>query len=286
MIGKARILAALFALVPLGAHAICDASIDARSTDLPDYVLSGQACLAEPPDGYSFDGAFEAEIVDLINEERRAHDLPALPVRIELRDAARWHSLDMAANDFFAHVSMDERLPAARITAFDRTLLSSIQRENIAAITGHVDWETAIKSLHDGLMDSPGHRKAILADDVNQLAIGIVTAKNGIWLTELFVKQDGAFEQPVPLRLAAGTLIDQPATIEDWEWSGLALRQGGKVNDLKTRRGARHRIPASADGVYALTVRGEKPGPTPDSCRYMHFSGPRVEIVPKPAGSS
>jgi uncharacterized protein YkwD len=279
MIGKVRILAALFALIPLGAHAMCDVSLDARSADLPEYVLNGQACLAELPDGYAFDEGFEAEIVELINDERRTRDLPELSVRIEMRDAARWHSLDMAVNEFFSHKGLDERLPAARIAAFDRTLLSSVQRENIAAVMGAVDWDTAVQKLHEGLMDSPGHRKAILADDVNQLAIGVVRSGDGVWLTQLFVKQDGSFEQPVPLSIAADTLIDQPATLSEWDWSGLALRQDGKVRDLKTRGGTTGRIPKDARGVYALTVRGEQPGPTENSCRYLHFSGPKVEIV-------
>ena len=52
------------ALIPLGAHAMCDVSLDARSADLPEYVLNGQACLAELPDGYAFDEGFEAEIVE------------------------------------------------------------------------------------------------------------------------------------------------------------------------------------------------------------------------------
>ncbi|MEQ9316271.1 MAG: CAP domain-containing protein [Henriciella sp.] len=280
------ILAGLSAFTSLGASAMCDLTMEGRADEVPGYVLNGQACLADLPDGYEFDEAFEAQIVELINSERRAEDLPPLSVRVELRDAARWHSLDMAANGYFAHMGLDKRQPATRITAFDRTLLSSVQRENIAAVMGAVDWDTVVDKMHAGLMDSPSHKKAILADDVNQLAVGIVKKPDGIWLTQLFVKQDGTFETPVPLSIAAGTLIEQPATIEEWSWSGLALRQKGKITDLRTPGGFKGRVPKDADGIYALTVRGEQPGPTPNSCRYLHFSGPRVKIVPDEAKSS
>ncbi|MGB3626395.1 MAG: CAP domain-containing protein [Henriciella sp.] len=286
MFGKLRILAALFALAPFGAHALCDLSMEARAGEVDDYVLNGQACLADVPDGYAFDEDFESRIVDRINEARRAEGLDPLSVRNELRDAARWHSLDMAANDYFAHMGLDKRIPATRIFAFDRTLLSSVQRENIAAVMGAVNWDTVVDRLHDGLMDSESHREAILADDVNQIAVGIVRKPDGIWLTELFVKKDGAFDSPVPLSISADALVTQPATLDGWEWSGLALRQKGKITDLKTRGGHTGRIPGKASGVYALTVRGEQPGPVPNSCRYMHFSGPRVKIVPDEGKSS
>lgn len=286
MIGKFRFLAALAALAALGAEATCDLSMDARADALPEYVLNGQDCLAQLPDGYAFDETYEAAIAARINAERTERGLPQLDIRIELRDAARWHSLDMAANDFFAHMGLDKRMPATRITAFDRTLLSSVQRENIAAVTGVFDWDTVVDRLHDGLMDSPSHKEAMLAEDVTHFAIGVVKRPSGVWLTELFVRQDGSFDSPVPLSIAAGTLMTQPATLADWSWSGLALRKDGKINDLKTPGGPTGRIPANATGVYALTVRGEKPGPTENSCRYIHFSGPRMEIVPGEKTSS
>lgn len=268
------------------ANAQCRISFAERANDIPTYVQNGQACLSDIPDGFTFDETLEARFAERINQTRRAHGLPTLVYRTELRNAARWHSLDMAANGYFAHMGLDKRQPATRITAFDRTLLSSVQRENIAAVMGAVDWDTVIEKMHAGLMDSPSHKKAILAADVNQLAVGIVKKPDGIWLTELFVKQDGTFEAPVPLSIAAGTLIEQPATIEEWSWSGLALRQKGKITDLKTPGGFKGRIPPKADGIYALTVRGEQPGPTPNSCRHLHFSGPRVKIVPGEAKSS
>ncbi len=280
MRGKFLIPAALAALLAGPALADCNLSMDARAVDLPTYVENGQACLAVIPEGYNWDEAFETEFARLINHERRENGLAELKIRTELQDAARWHSLDMAANDFFAHMAPDERMPLRRITAFDRTLLSSVQRENIAAIKGHYDPETVVRSLHDGLMDSPGHRKAILANDVTHLAVGVVRKPDGVWLTELFVKQDGSFLTAVPTQLEAGSLVEQPAELEGWTWSGLALRKDGKVNDLPARGEGTGRLPKDAAGTYAFTVRGEKPGPTKNSCTYMHFSGPRIDVVP------
>ncbi|WP_425354851.1 CAP domain-containing protein [Limnoraphis robusta] len=53
-------------------------------------------------------------------------------MRPGLRPAARFHSLDMGLNDFFSHQTPNGRAHAARIAAFDRTLLSEGTAENLA----------------------------------------------------------------------------------------------------------------------------------------------------------
>lgn len=280
MRGKWIVPALAAAITALGASAAeCDPAVEARAERLAAYVETGHACLADLPDGYRFDAALEADFARRINEERRARGLPALAVRTELRPAARWHSLDMGLNDFFAHLGPDERTPKARITAFDRTLLSSVQRENIAALLGPVNWETVVERLHAGLMDSPSHREAILADDVTHLAIGVARGETGIWVTQLFVRQEGTFETPVPLHLEAGATVTRRAALDGWTASGLALIKDGDVRDLNGRGKASARIPQNARGRQMLSVRGEKPGSKPGSRLFMHFTGPGVEVV-------
>ena len=264
------------------AKAECRISFSERARDLPTYVTNGQACLQTIPSGFSFDEELEARFAERINQTRREHGLPTLIYRTELRNAARWHSLDMAANDFFNHQGLDKTMPKDRINALDRTLLTSLLLENIASITGNFDWDTVVERLHTGLMNSPSHRDAILRDGITHFAMGVVTTERGVWLTELFVREDGTFDRPVPLRLEAGTTIRQPATLRRWTMSGLAMMHGTGADafDLKAEGWAMGRIPPQIRGRIDLTVRGEKAGPQPNQTVYIHFHGPTVEVQP------
>ncbi|MFZ0724475.1 MAG: CAP domain-containing protein, partial [Desulfobacterales bacterium] len=60
---------------------------------------------------------FESDVIELVNSERAARDLHALSYSEELTVAARRHSQDMAAQDYFSHTSLDGRLFNERITA-------------------------------------------------------------------------------------------------------------------------------------------------------------------------
>ena len=268
------------------ANAQCRISFAERANDIPTYVQNGQACLSDIPDGFTFDETLEARFAERINQTRRAHGLPTLVYRTELRNAARWHSLDMAANDFFNHQGLDATMPRDRINALDRTLLTSLLLENIASITGNFDRDTVVERLHTGLMNSPSHRDAILRDGITHFAMGVVTTEGGVWLTELFVREDGTFDRPVPLRLEAGSIIRQPATLRRWSMSGLAMMHGDDADafDLPEEGWAMGRVPEDLQGKIDLTVRGEKAGPQPNQTVYIHFHGPTVEV--RPAHSS
>jgi hypothetical protein len=173
-------------------------------------------------------------------------------------------------------------MPKDRVHALDRTLLSSLLLENIASMTGHFDWHTVVDRLHTGLMNSPGHKAAILSDDVTHFALGVVKTESGVWLTELFVREDGSFERPVPLRIGAGTLARQPATLRHWKLKNLAMQVGKdkKTFDLPREGQASARVPVELTGKANFTVRGEKAGPNSNQTIYMHFSGPTVEVMP------
>lgn len=261
------------------ANSECRVSFSERASDIPTYVENGFACLEQVPEGFRFDGLLEARFAERINETRKEHGLSTLTFRKELRKPARWHSLDMAANDFFNHQGLDKSMPKDRINALDRTLLTSLLMENIAAISGSFDWDTVVDRLHTGLMNSPSHRDAILSPDVTHFALGVVKTEHGVWLTELFVREDGTFDTPVPLRLEAGTLVRQPAQLHRWIMKGLALQHGDEAMDLPREGWAIGRVPEQVSGKLDFTVRGEKAGPKPNQTIYMHFHGPTVEVV-------
>ncbi|WP_103108017.1 CAP domain-containing protein [Brevibacillus reuszeri] len=112
-------------------------------------------------------GAYERQILDLVNVSRYRYKLPALQWNEKAAQVARGHSHDMEANNFFDHVSA-----TTGTSPFDRLKQASIPYsmagENIAA--GYPD---AIEA-HESWMNSPGHRKNVLEKDFTHLGVGVI----------------------------------------------------------------------------------------------------------------
>ena len=110
--------------------------------------------------------AFEMEVVALTNGIREARGLGALRIDLALSEAAESHSLDMAQNRFFGHVSSDgDRLAdRTRDAGYDSRYVG----ENIAA--GHDTPQQVV----DSWMRSPMHRANILNPKFNEIGVGFV----------------------------------------------------------------------------------------------------------------
>ncbi|MEV8437805.1 CAP domain-containing protein [Actinosynnema sp. NPDC051121] len=120
----------------------------------------------------------EAKVVELTNGERAAHGCPALAADDRLAAAARAHSADMAARNYFDHVSQDGRSFVDRVRAAG---YPSPGAENIAA--GQRTAEAVVK----GWMDSPGHRANILNCKLKALGVGMARGGSyGIYWTQNF----------------------------------------------------------------------------------------------------
>ena len=110
------------------------------------------------------DQALEFQFLDLINSIRVRKGLHTLSWHQEVAEVALEHSKDMYYNNFFAHDSpytgsVGDRVEDANIS-FQRVL------ENISY--GRND---AIKT-HESLMNSLGHRRNILSEDITDLGAG------------------------------------------------------------------------------------------------------------------
>jgi uncharacterized protein YkwD len=120
----------------------------------------------------------EAQMLELVNAERRAAGLrPVRPDPI-MSELARAHSRDMLARGYFAHVSpegndMNDRMQQARIGYLSAG-------ENLALAP-------TLYLAHSGLMRSPGHRANILRPHFGRLGIGILdTGQHGLMVTQNF----------------------------------------------------------------------------------------------------
>lgn len=124
-----------------------------------------------------------AELVRLLNRERRRAGLHALKRHGKLDQAARTHSQDMANHQFVGHHSPSTGTPAQRV---QRTgAVATVVRENVAMAY-------STRELHDGWMDSRGHRENILSPEVRQVGIAVVPRQEGnlrlLFATQVFAK--------------------------------------------------------------------------------------------------
>jgi uncharacterized protein YkwD len=120
----------------------------------------------------------EAQMLEMVNEERRAAGLKPVAPDPELTEVARAHSADMFARGYFAHVSPEGLSPFDRMTRAGVTFRTA--GENLALAP-------TIKIAHTGLMNSPGHRANILRPEFGRLGIGITDGGyRGIMVSQEF----------------------------------------------------------------------------------------------------
>jgi uncharacterized protein YkwD len=117
--------------------------------------------------------ALEDQVLTLVNQRRAAGatcggtaypPVPALTLDVHLRQAARCHSLDMAAHNYFSHDSQDGRSPWDRIAQAGYTGFGNA--ENIAA------GQVTAASVMDSWMSSTGHCTNIMRSGSNEIGIG------------------------------------------------------------------------------------------------------------------
>ena len=116
----------------------------------------------------------------LLNQSRKAHDLPPLILEAKLNKAAQGHANDMLKRKYFAHASPEGK------TVGDRYRQAGggkwlVTAENIANFTNTLPPITGnvLKHLQESWMNSPGHRKNILLRGVTELGFGIAVDASG-----------------------------------------------------------------------------------------------------------
>jgi uncharacterized protein YkwD len=106
-----------------------------------------------------------ADLLRMLEEERRQQGLPALDRDARLDAIALAHSTDMRDHDFVAHTSPTTGTAADRVRAAQ--LRSGLVLENIGR--GY-----SASEIQSGLLGSPGHRANLINPDVNTVGIAVV----------------------------------------------------------------------------------------------------------------
>jgi hypothetical protein len=143
----------------------------------------------------------EQRVAASINAERTAAGLPELRIEAHLNASAQGHSDWMAETGSFSHTGAGGSDATDRIDAAGLPLEGDWRTaENIAlrSLDGGLD-SGEVDAMHEGLMDSPGHRANILDPDVAYVGIGLSVGTMTVdgaeldvaYLTENFADTDG-----------------------------------------------------------------------------------------------
>jgi uncharacterized protein YkwD len=135
----------------------------------------------DTPPEYTYENADSSDNsieywLSLINRERSKSGLPPLTLSKRLSQIAQAHSRDMAEHDFVAHVSPTTGDVLDRIKGISYIRLG----ENIAM-------GNSVAVIHNGLMDSPAHRKNILGD-YTSVGLGLYKKGDSYYATQVFIK--------------------------------------------------------------------------------------------------
>ncbi|MFP4058247.1 MAG: CAP domain-containing protein [Candidatus Brocadiia bacterium] len=123
----------------------------------------------------------ERQMAELVNRDRRSHDLPPYDYHPRLAEVARAHSRDMYENGFVGHHSKTTGSPKDRVEK--ARIPNRGVGENIAAAPN-------VRVGEAWLMRSPKHRENILHEHFTHVGIGAVEQRGGhLLITQLFIRQ-------------------------------------------------------------------------------------------------
>lgn len=118
----------------------------------------------------------EAEFLQLLNDERRAHGQPGLMVMPELVAGARGQTAAMSAADELFH----------------NPSLGSVLADGWEKLGENVGVGYDVEGLHQAFMNSPGHRANVLDDGYEYVGIGVTLEDDGkIWVAFVFADMIG-----------------------------------------------------------------------------------------------
>ncbi len=126
---------------------------------------------AQPTTPTTSIGAYEQQVVDLVNKERAAAGLPALKVNTKLSGVAEKKAEDMRDKKYFSHTSPTYGSPFDMMKQFGISYTTA--GENIAK------GQKTPAAVMNGWMNSEGHRANILNSKYTEIGVGYVTDSNG-----------------------------------------------------------------------------------------------------------
>ena len=139
-------------------------------------VICCLALPARPPEavaaGVRLDST-ERKVIRLVNQIRARHGLRRLRVSPALARAAGVHSTDMLRGGFFGHASGDGTPMSTRVKRYTNARWVG---ENLAIVRRHRAGANRVVRMW---MNSPGHRRVLLARNSRRIGVGRCTGRIG-----------------------------------------------------------------------------------------------------------
>ena len=165
---------------------LCVLALTASSLPVTARVVpSAQAPGSNPP---QFDSAAEAQLVSLINQERAKQDIAPLTVDDRLTQAAQKHTELMAQHSTISHQFPGE--PALEMRIANEGLPFDSVSENVGLNN------RSVAEVHEGFMNSPPHRAALLDPTYNVVGVGVLRSGDVIYVTEDFAHRPPEYSEP------------------------------------------------------------------------------------------
>jgi uncharacterized protein YkwD len=117
------------------------------------------------------------EVFDLLNRARLDGGADPLAWSPALADVAASHATEMYADGYFSHVSAETGTVSDRLAAAGIPFVLAGENLALAATPGQV---------HDGLMDSTGHRENILRREFRRVGVAAVDGPLGLMTVQVF----------------------------------------------------------------------------------------------------
>lgn len=174
-------------------------------------------------------GEYEARVVELVNRERRARDIPPLKCTAALDKAARYHAVDLGQDDYFSHDTYDRRNgELVRVCgAFERMRVWYdywAAAENVAA-----GYRTP-EAVMEGWLGSEGHRRNILNPDLREIGVGYFSGagRYTVYWVQDFGSREGVY--PMVINNDAATTDSREVNIFiHGTWNEMRLRNNGSA---------------------------------------------------------
>ena len=129
------------------------------------------------PDQLASEPKASAELLALTNRERLAVDENPLAWSDILAAVARRHAEEMYLEGYVSHVSPTTGIVVDRVRAAGVNLF--VVGENLALASN-------ARAVHDGFMDSPGHRENLLRPEFDRIGIASVRGPLGLMVVQVF----------------------------------------------------------------------------------------------------
>jgi hypothetical protein len=241
---------------------------------------------ADPASGWNQSSA-EATVWQLTNGARVNNGLRALQQHSTLVSLARWRSKDQIERNYFSHTILGTNYQIYHWYDLNG-LQYSWGGENIGWNNGFSDSDSPIK-IHEGFMNSPGHRANILEPSFTHGGIGAWAADNVNFLgklrsprfyTELFLTAKAAAPPPPP-----PTTTNPPPSGGGTTQPGGGSAPGATAQpSASTQRVDEPRVPSASaplDGPVVVAARSSEPAPA--AIRALHTPDPAAGTPAAPA---